>query len=76
MIQPESRLRVADNTGARTIQCIRDLCSNLDDPIVLKRGITDHLVQRLAFQVLHRQKRSTIVGLTHFIDNTHVGMTQ
>ena len=23
MIQPESRLRVADNTGARTIQCIR-----------------------------------------------------
>ena len=25
MIQPESRLRVADNTGARTIQCIRIL---------------------------------------------------
>ena len=23
MIQPQSRLRVADNTGARTIQCIR-----------------------------------------------------
>ena len=23
MIQPESRLKVADNTGARTIQCIR-----------------------------------------------------
>ena len=25
MIQPESRLKVADNTGARTIQCIRIL---------------------------------------------------
>ena len=25
MIQPESRLRVADNTGARTIECIRIL---------------------------------------------------
>ena len=23
MIQPESRVKVADNTGARTIQCIR-----------------------------------------------------
>ena len=23
MIQPQSRLKVADNTGARTIQCIR-----------------------------------------------------
>ena len=23
MIQPQSRLRVADNTGARSIQCIR-----------------------------------------------------
>ena len=25
MIQPSSRLRVADNTGARTVECIRIL---------------------------------------------------